>query len=230
MFTLFLSQARHNKKGVYIFRCCYTFWFGAKPYPCLHVIDSKFRKIADKRNNVEPDFNDLGVIEKELEHQTVEEYFEDEEYDGIDDIMTDIGDELEMNDDEFDDGFKFKKITPSLTKKTVLVNPEKTVEDMMNENWDALSVKCIRIYARYVHCIDFQNGLIALPSFIKASSPRPRSKAHVNCFYGPISALEVREANLITDIENGYKRYFNNYQIIQEDRYIPSETPRIGIL
>ena len=46
----FRKMKDREKRGVFVFGCCYLFWFGAKPDPCLHILDDGFRSMHDRRN------------------------------------------------------------------------------------------------------------------------------------------------------------------------------------
>jgi hypothetical protein len=46
----FRKMKTGRKRGVFVFTCCYVFWFGAKPDPCLHIIDESFRSMHDYRS------------------------------------------------------------------------------------------------------------------------------------------------------------------------------------
>jgi hypothetical protein len=159
----FRKMKDREKRGVFALPCCYTFWFGAKPDPCLHILDDQFRSMHDCRTN----------RPKQAAFESVQDTKDDEEEDMMS-LMT--LDDIDNQEDKADEEAR-----------------EELVSSMMKK------------YAKKCGLFDEFYGFITLPAIVCSSTGRPKSNAHVRCFWngGPnadISPAEQREINLRTSI------------------------------
>ena len=99
----FRKMKSGQKRGVFALTCCYVFWFGPKPDPCLHVIDDSFRSMHDYRN----------YASKQSSAEAIAQDAKDED---DDDMSAMTFDDLDQMDDKAD-AEALEKLAASMMKK-----------------------------------------------------------------------------------------------------------------
>ena len=99
----FRKMKSGQKRGVFALTCCYVFWFGPKPDPCLHVLDDSFRSMHDYRNYAK-------------QSSAAEAIARDTKDDDDDDMSAMTFDDLDQMDDKSDEE-ALEKLAASMMKK-----------------------------------------------------------------------------------------------------------------
>mgnify|MGYP003557500782 FL=1 len=99
----FRKMKSGRKRGVFALTCCYVFWFGHKPDPCLHVLDDSFRSMHDYRNYAK-------------QSSAAEAIAQDAKDEDDDDMSAMTFDDLDQMDDKAD-AEALEKLAASMMKK-----------------------------------------------------------------------------------------------------------------